>query len=108
MAKEIKRYSSNENEVADMGQREPCYRPAPLSESQLRKAAEEFVRRCQDNAKEEIQKLFHVLQECIEKIRENGIVLEREKDIAENGVTPEAVAVLRDLVAAQATAPGVW
>ena len=37
-----------------------------------------------DNAKEEIQKLFHVLQECIEKIRQNGTVLEREKDIAEH------------------------
>jgi hypothetical protein len=47
LAKEINRYSGVDNEFRTR------YRPGPLSKSQLRKAAEEFVRRCQENLDEQ-------------------------------------------------------
>jgi hypothetical protein len=52
LKKEITRYSCLENRGADV-RCQTCYRPAPLSKPQLCKAAKEFVRRCQEDVKDQ-------------------------------------------------------
>jgi hypothetical protein len=59
MIKEINRYSSEhsvfESESPDGAFGTCSYRPAPLSKTQLGKAAKEFVRRCQEYEKEDLE-----------------------------------------------------